>query len=304
LRFSVIIATCGRWERLAITLDRVQAAVARHGVGNEIIVVDNSPADVCGLRSAVCGLPVRWVRSRPLSKCAALNVGIEAATNDWLAFTDDDCLPDEHWLCAAEAFAVKRGLRCFGGRVSPLMGEGLPRWLQVGKRNLMPTHGSIVRYEPAMDSGGVPHGQRKPLGANFFAHKAVFREHGGYDEALWDRCGKAAIGCDDGEMMLRMDRLGEPVGYCAEAVVLHPVYAERATLSNHLRAAFRLGYREPILNGMPDTWRWIIRLLFKNLAKTIRCSAAGDYAAAVYYGEQAAVMWGVLMCRIRRLKPL
>lgn len=298
-----------------MTLDCVRLAIEKHGAPDEIIVVDNSPTDPvgdhgpegkkgCSLQSAVCGLPLRWLRSRPLNKCAALNVGIAAAANEWLAFTDDDCLPDENWLCAAEAFAVGSGLRCFGGRVSPLLGGGMSKWLMPGRRGLGPAHGSIVRYEPEMVSGVVPRGRRKPLGANYFSRRDVFTDYGGYDEILWDRCGAAAIGCDDGEMMLRLDREAEPVGYCAEAVVMHPVYPERATLRGHLKAAFRLGYREPILSEATGKWRWTIRLLGEYLFLASICFVEGDHAAAVHYGEKAAVAWGSLVCRIRRRKPL
>ncbi len=343
MKFSIIIATCGRPERLRVTLARVARAVEAHGGGDEVIVVDNSPeirdrkseggdprsaacgrkselglpavarrakeedrrSEVCGLRSAVSGLSVRLLRSKPLNKCAALNVGIAAAENEWLAFTDDDCLPTEDWLVAADGFVEQGVARVFGGRIGPVPSDfGLPTWFTTGRLGLGPGHGSVVRFDPQQSSGTIPNGVRKPLGANFFCRRDVFEDYGLYDEDLWDRCGRAAIGCDDGEMMLRLDRRGEAVGYCAEAVVDHPVYGDRATLRNHLRAAFRLGYRDPIVEEDASPLRWFLRRIVVDVLRSVVCLVVWDCAAAVHYAEKTAVSWGTVICLLRGRKPL
>jgi len=234
-----------------------------------------------------------------------LNVGIAAAQNEWIAFTDDDCLPDSDWLCAADAFATSGLARVFGGRVIPTLDEeGLPVWLYPGRRGRAPEHGAVVQYDVDGGTGVVPRYARKPIGANFFCRKDVFREHGGYDEELWDRCGKAAIGSDDGGLMIRLDRAGEPVGYCAESLVRHPVYLERATFLYHWQSAFWLGYRDALVTGERPLTRWTLRQLTEQGARALYCWSTGDCAAAMHHVGKVAVSYGKLLCRLRRYAPL
>lgn len=50
--------------------------------------------------------------------CAARNAGIEAATGEIIAFTDDDCRPPTDWLAAiADRFAANERLVCVEGPV-------------------------------------------------------------------------------------------------------------------------------------------------------------------------------------------
>ncbi len=69
--------------------------------------------------------------------------------------------------------------------------------------------GAYVGYEPRPASGLLDARSMVPLGANFFAMRRLFAEHGGYDEQLWDRCGKAALGVEDAEMGMRIRARGE-----------------------------------------------------------------------------------------------
>ena len=96
---SVVIPSWNRHEQL---LDCLRALDRQTLPGDafEVIVVDDgsSPAldeAVCRL---ACGRPLRLIHQENGGPAAARNRGLEAATGAALAFTDDDCLPEPHWL--------------------------------------------------------------------------------------------------------------------------------------------------------------------------------------------------------------
>lgn len=288
MEVSVVIATLGRPDSLAGTLVFAERAARVAGGGHEIVVVDNGADDrtweavrVFAARSLV---PVVYERSPPGDKCAALNRGIRRARHDWLAFTDDDTEPAADWLQAGIRFASSGGTRAFGGRVVPrALPSGCPRWLRPGPSGRVPS-GAIVRYDPQESSGRLNDTVPVPLGANFFMHRAVVEAHGGYDETLWRLCGRAALGVDDGEFGVRLRTRGEALGYCRDAVVVHPVHAQRLSLIGHMRMAYRYGWRDPFVFFDPARPRveWFrLRRTGSLSYSVLRRSINGDAAAAV-----------------------
>lgn len=250
--FSIIIATCDRPERLARALNAVSIAAGNMEPGQHVMVVDNGRAATA--RETVVslcretGLDVEYIETEPRNKCKALNAGIAHARAEWLAFTDDDCLPDPGWLQNAAACIETTGWRCFGGRVVPgEADEALPLWLKPGRSGRIPSSGVFIRYEPRSESGPLDNFAPVPLGANFFAKKEVFEKYGGYDEDLWRLCGKAALGVEDGEFGLRLRRKGEPLGYCGKALVVHPLNKDRYGIGSHLKLAYYYGWRNPLI---------------------------------------------------------
>ncbi len=350
---SVIIATCGRPERLARCLDAVDLALRTWGGDGEVIVVDNHPeygaeallerrrttddgrqraedggqrtedgegraeevATDCSLRasgdspqSVVCRLSsvvcprTRHIRSTPFNKAKALNVGIAAAQGEWLAFTDDDTLPDAGWLREGLACAARTGWRVFGGHIVPGPAPaGLPRWLRPGRSGRIPGIGVFVGYEPLPATGLVPVNGTAPFGANLFVHRDVFREHGGYDEALWAACERMwPLGCEDSEFGHRLKLRNEPIGYCREALVVHPVNADRASLCLHLWRAYCDGWRQPLIFAEERrTWfePFRLRLLFRRLIGALGDGCCGDAGGAADHLVEAARMAGGIFRR-------
>ena len=88
MKVSVVIPTLGRPSLFSL-LERVPA-----GPDLEVLVVDDRP-------SAGAPLPVppgvRVVAGRSRGPAAARNTGWRAARHEWIAFLDDDVLPDLEW---------------------------------------------------------------------------------------------------------------------------------------------------------------------------------------------------------------
>ncbi len=252
MNFTIIIATSGRTEKLQHLFRYLQCAVLRLGDPATVIVVDNDP----GYRAEstvkqwpeTMGMKVVYLKSEPRNKSAALNAGIQAAQTDWLAFTDDDTEPDAEWLVMGRQYLKISGVRIAGGHIVPgALPTDLPAWLVAGPSGRLPHGGVFVQYEPRPSSGVLRPADPIPFGANIFVHKSIFRDYGMYDEQLWRLCGKAALGVDDGEFGVRIKNALEPIGYCHEALVVHPVHRERESVCDHLRIAYRYGWRDPMV---------------------------------------------------------
>ncbi|WP_250002584.1 glycosyltransferase [Actinoplanes sp. M2I2] len=86
---SVVVPTLGR-PSLGTLLDAIAPGVAKHGF--ELLVVDDRPGapEPLDVDATVLPGPAR-------GPAAARNVGWRAAKHDWVAFLDDDVVPDPDW---------------------------------------------------------------------------------------------------------------------------------------------------------------------------------------------------------------
>lgn len=120
MKFSILIATRNRPQDLAPCLESM---VALDHDDYEIVVLDQSTTDEseCAAREAV-GTPerLRYIRSATVGKSAALNLLVEAARGEILAFTDDDCIAPPDWLRNFErVFAELPDVDIVFGQVTP-----------------------------------------------------------------------------------------------------------------------------------------------------------------------------------------
>src|SRR5829696_6783240 len=93
-RSSVVVPTIGR-PSLDVLLDALAAAPGPRPA--ELILVDDRPAGA-PLRPERPGLPpVRVVRTGGGGPARARNLGWRTARTEWIAFLDDDVVPDPDW---------------------------------------------------------------------------------------------------------------------------------------------------------------------------------------------------------------
>jgi GT2 family glycosyltransferase len=121
--FSVVVPTFRRPQALAALLRGIAANRFPQGQ-MEVIVVDDSG---CGDLEAVLApfrpcYPLIALRTPHLGPAPARQAGIDLAQGEYLAFTDDDCIPDPDWLSELQA-GLKANPECaIGGSVV----NGLP----------------------------------------------------------------------------------------------------------------------------------------------------------------------------------
>lgn len=176
-RVSVVVNTYNR----AASLHQTLQAMARQNYSNFEVVVVNGPstdetADV--LRAHAAGIRVGRCAQRNLS--ISRNVGIEMARGEFVAFIDDDAVPDEDWLVDAIAAFDSDEVAGVGGFVFDHTGYELQYSYTVCDRMGNAYHNLTI----PMPDFCYPGCHRFPalLGTNSVFRRSALLEIGGFDE--------------------------------------------------------------------------------------------------------------------------
>jgi glycosyltransferase involved in cell wall biosynthesis len=218
--FSIIIPTHSRRTQLSACLDAVQR-LRYPATRFEVIVVDDgSDPPVEGVEAQRRGrLDVTVLRQSQFGPAAARNAGAARAKGEFLAFTDDDCMPEPEWLRALAAHLVAHADHMVGGRTI----------------NALPDNPYATASQEIIDVVyryyNVEAAQPRFFTSNNLALSAEgFRAIGGFDPAF-----KTS---EDRELCDRWLHRGGTLAYVADARVLH---AHPLTLGSFWRQHFRYG---------------------------------------------------------------
>lgn len=223
LRFSVVVPTYERPAQLAACVAALRQ-VERPGGLLEIVIVNDGGTDPAAEVTAVdpddSSLHVRVVTQRNAGPASARNAGAEVARGAWLAFTDDDCLPDRKWLTAFDAAL----------RASP---DALVGGLSVNAMtgNLFAdTSQRLADFVAAYFVGGTA--GRFFTSNNIAVARDAFLAAGGFDSRFPFSAG------EDRELGDRWSAQGRPSVAVPEAIVRH---AHRLSARGFLRQHFTYG---------------------------------------------------------------
>ncbi|GAB3562265.1 hypothetical protein GCM10027578_04360 [Spirosoma luteolum] len=200
--FTVVVPTYQQPARLLKCLDALERQTLSRSQF-EIIIVDDGDSPVTATAVALFArqlsqqrglLDIRYL-PQPIRRgaAAARNRGWQAARGRFIAFTDDDCLPQPDWLANA-LVDFEQGAQCLTGQIrllpAPTSHPISPDLLQLDTQEL--------------------------TSANCFFDIKLFDRLQGFSEVT------------DGPDAELLDRLIDqriPVTYCPDAVVVHPVRA-------------------------------------------------------------------------------
>jgi glycosyltransferase involved in cell wall biosynthesis len=207
--FSVIIPTYNRAGLLQRTLD---AVLAQSFPDYEVIVVDDGSSDhtktVVQSLADRAAVPVHYVHQSNRGPAAARNHGLRLARGVWIAFTDDDTVPQAHWLRAfADAIAEH------------------PDWVGGEGMTVCPDPDPLGHWVENLRGGQY-------ITANMTYRASTLREVGGLDERF------PFPKCEDTELAWRCLGAG-PIGFCPSALVLHP-NREQSWLAGLRQARYEL----------------------------------------------------------------
>ena len=191
--------------------------------GYEVIVVDDGSTDRTAEIAA--GFDVRLVRTENRGLAAARNTGLNAATGEIVAFTDDDAWPDRDWLTfLAQTFDS-----------SEHVGVGGP--------NLSPDEVGLVERAVSQAPGGPTHvlladGLAEHIpGCNMAFRREALEEVGGFDPQF-------RIAGDDVDICWRLQDQGWTIAYNPSAVIVH---RRRCSVRAYLRQQGEYGKAEALL---------------------------------------------------------
>lgn len=234
---SVVVATRDRPDRLAECL----AALARQDHPSfEVIVVDNAPATNATadlLESGVTGLAdLRYAREDCPGTSRARNRGLHLANGEFVAFLDDDAVPDPSWLAeTARGFSVGSNVACVNGLILPRELETPAQvWFEEFSgfsRGFTQRLVDLDHHRPADRLFPFTTG-RLGSGTTMAFRRSTLLEFGGFDVALGG--GTPALGGEDLAAYFEVLVRGYQVVYQPTAMVYHTHRREYPALQHQI----------------------------------------------------------------------
>ena len=203
LTFSVIIPTYNRHSSLHACFQSLSQQKYPES-DFEIIVVDDGsvPPIRDSIRTEFPGMNVSLLRSpQNEGPAAARNRGAKIARGQYLAFTDDDCLPDANWLAELKCVLTTISANAAGGRII----DGSGSLYSAASHAILDA--AYEYYSASAD------GPRFLASQNFIVAAKEFRELGGFLPDFRTS--------EDREFCDRWLRQGNKLAFAPKAVVTH-----------------------------------------------------------------------------------
>ena len=201
--FSIIVPTYNRPRQLAECLRALSALdYPRHRF--EVIVVDDGsdPTPRGVVSSFRSQLQVMLLVQNNAGPATARNHGVAHAKGEFIAFTDDDCLPTGHWLKALAAHFAAGRRQAIAGRTI----NALPH-------NPFATTSQLIIDMVHAYYNADPHQARFSASNNLALPAEMFRSLGGFDEAFRVS--------EDRDLTDRWLRHGHRLIYAPDVLVYH-----------------------------------------------------------------------------------
>ena len=293
---TVAVCTRERPDSLRSCLERIRVGVANR---YEVLVVDNAPVSDKTERVveefAQDGMRIRRVVERVPGLSRARNRALSEATTEFLAFTDDDTLPDIGWPTALlRGFSAGTNVALVTGIVPPAQIDTAAQALFDKKikwsSKLSPETYSMAKRDeysfPFPYSAG-----HFGAGANFAVRRKVISDLGGFDEALG--AGTRTKGGEDTEMFVRVIRSGYELAYEPSAIVWHVHLREDDLLREHV-----FGYGKGVSAGVVSQFMHPGKIDMVRVCARGALNLSRERRAEVDYGMPrshiALELWGVL----------
>jgi glycosyltransferase involved in cell wall biosynthesis len=226
MRITVAICTWNRCQLLARTLDQMTGLRVPAGLSWEVLVINNGSCDATAhvVDTFASRLPIRQIVEDHLGLSRARNRALEHARGDYILWTDDDVLVDQHWLIAflATAGRFPEGA-VIGGPIEP--------WFPVAPDPMLLATFECVR----VGFCGIDHGGEERClesdeyvwGANMAFRKAAI-DGLCFDDTL-GVCGRLVRVGEEKDFIKRVRRRGGSVIWSPAMRVRHHVDPSRVT---------------------------------------------------------------------------
>ena len=226
---AIVIPTLGR----AAALERCLVGLRDgHRLPDEVVVVDQS--DAISIEAVVRRLDSGWTNLRRIASPSlgvshARNLGWRSATSSIVAFTDDDCVPDQGWLAAVDqALADDPTLDATTGRVLGLGPE---------VAGLHAVSSRIDEHDRTYAGRTLP--WRVGTGGNLAVRREAIEHVHGFDQRLGP--GAPGEAAEDLDLVYRLLATGSRIRYEPRALVYHERQSTRRRRLSRPRYGHGLG---------------------------------------------------------------
>jgi glycosyltransferase involved in cell wall biosynthesis len=196
----------------------------------DILVVDSAssgdtPAQIGSLVAGIAN--ARLLRLEQAGISLARNAGAAAANGDYIAYADDDAIPEPDWIEAILTALAETDPppALIGGRILPQWEAPLPPWWPPRLRGVL----SIIETEGRGEyrSAAVPLGL-EPYAANMVVHVPTLLSAGGFENRC-GRDGRTLLSDEEVQLAWRLQAAGHSARYDSRIVVRHQIQANRLT---------------------------------------------------------------------------
>jgi len=242
-------------------LDRLLSALARishtppPGYRIDVVVVDDDPGfgaeSVVQAARASFGGELVYRRAGSANLSTARNTVIEEGVQrgDWLAFIDDDCLPDTQWVDQLLALQRRTGADIVTGRQVYTTRQGGPRWLL---------------DEPFWATPDYPDGEEPEYGNT---PNVLLSTRFLDDSGVRFRQSLGLTGGEDMTFYSDARAAGAVMRFASHAVVYEELTASRESLAYNLHRQFWLGNNMVVINRHTHR-ESMARLLVRGVKRT------------------------------------
>lgn len=276
IQVSVVVPTYCRPDLLERCLEALQRQTL-FPADYEIIICDDGPSEMANrvVRNARAAMPngpqIHYLEvTQTQGPAGARNIGWQYSRAPYIAFTDDDTIPDSEWLKAG-LDALVTGADAVSGHIS----MPLPK---------QPT-------DIELDAAGLTHAEF--VTANCFLRRDILTKLGGFDERF------AMAWREDSDLHFSLIETGHSIVKAPSALVTHPLRPMSFSAGIGMQKKivydvllFRKHpklYRERIRQSPP--WLYLSITLLLALAVVFALAGRADFAII------ALGLWGVLTLR-------
>ena len=264
-RLTVCVCTHDRPAYLRACLDGLRRQTAR-AERFEVLVVDSASRpdaerDISGL--ALAAPNFRHLRVERPGVSLARNVGARCARAAWIAYIDDDAIPEANWVAAIlDAIEAPNPPAVIGGRILPLWEAPLPPWWPERLRGALAIieHAGSGEYRTKELPAHV-----EPYGANMIVNVAALLEAGGFRAAI-GRYGDALLSDEEVQLAWRLQSAGLSARHDPRIVVRHQIQANRLNPAWLLRRLYWQGASAVVTRRLLGEQRMVWRALPRRLA--------------------------------------
>lgn len=260
---DVDICICSyRRPEIVLTLAAIANRESLDGVRVRIIVADNTQEAACRQivqqAADTLGMDLHYVHAPANNISRARNACLDAASGQWIAFLDDDEIPERNWLRALLDEAADGRWDAVLGPVIAVYPPAAPAWM---KRS------DLHSTRPVKVRGAIQAGYT----GNVLIRRALCEQ-----ASLRFRLELGNTGGEDEDFFYRFRDAGGRIGYAPNAISFESVPVARTRIAWLMRRNFRAG--QTYGRRLQSTGR-LTKELPLAAAKTVFC-AAGSLGCA------------------------